>query len=267
MYMMVTIATPEIHDHETHVINQRVAIDITDDKGVSLGQLQVEKGDHAVKKTKDFISKYELSFDYGLNMLNALCEREDFPCKTLVNLPINNEYGQTVVNVVIRYGESPSAVVAGYCASLGWGIEQCDMIMSHVCKQTTCNYIANMPVRVGPNADVIAGQLQVLEGEDAVNRVVRFCAAKASQMTKAECKFLIKHVCSLERADCEILTNTTVTIHLQGPRYPVTNVGDVTVFRGEDPIDAVQAFCRHQRVRAISRSSKNLSTISLQNVV
>ena len=69
-------------------------------------------------------------------------------------------------------------------------------------------------------------------------------------MTKAECKFLIKHVCSLERADCEILTNTTVTIHLQGPRYPVTNVGDVTVFRGEDPIDAVQAFCHRKQYSA-----------------
>ena len=124
------------------------------------------------------------------------------------------------------------------------------MIMSHVCKQTTCDYIANMPVRVGENADVVVGQLQVLDGQDAVNRVVRFCAIKASQMTKAECKFLIEHVCSLERANCEILTNTTVTIHLQGPKYPVTNVGTVTIFRGEDPIDAVQAFCHRKQYSA-----------------
>ena len=101
MHMLTSIAQP---DAETHVTNQRVAIDITDDKGIPLGQLQVEIGDHAVKKTKEFVSEYELSFDYGLNLLNALCERDDFPCKTLVNLPINDEYGQTVVNVVVRDG-------------------------------------------------------------------------------------------------------------------------------------------------------------------
>ena len=57
---------------------------------------------------------------------------------------------------------------------------------------------------------------------------------KASPDDQAECKFLIEHIYSLS-ANCEMLTNTTVTIHLQA-KYPVTNVGTVTIFRGEDPI-------------------------------
>ena len=73
---------------ETHVRDQRVSIDITDDKGVGVGQLVVEIGEHAVKKTKAFISERGLNFDYSVNLLNALCQRDDFPCKEVVNLPI-----------------------------------------------------------------------------------------------------------------------------------------------------------------------------------
>jgi len=252
---------------ETHVRDQRVSIDITDDKGVGVGQLVVEIGEHAVRKTKAFISERELNFDYSVNLLNALCQRDDFPCKEVVNLPINNEHGQTVVNVVVRDGESASAVVAGYCETLGWGLDQCDMIMSHVCQATTCEYIANMPVRVGPNADIVIGQLEVYEGDDVVARVSRFCAAKASQMSRSECKFLIQHTCALPQANCNILTNTTVVIHLQGPNLPVTNVGTVTVYQGENPIDAVQAFCHTKQYSAeVCAFAKNQVCRDVQKV-
>ena len=63
MHMLTSIAQP---DTETHVTNQRVAIDVTDEKGIPLGQLQVEIGDHAVKKTKEFVEVF-------LKRIDILC--------------------------------------------------------------------------------------------------------------------------------------------------------------------------------------------------
>lgn len=244
LIFILILALTNASSPETHV-TKPLTLDITSEDGVTvLGQLVLENGDHAVEKTKAFASIHGLKFDYSLNLLNALCQRDDFPCKEIVNQPITNEQGHTVVNIVVRDGESPSAVTKGFCSSLNWGFDQCDMILSHVCKATTCQYVVNMSVKVGPNADREIGQLEVYDGDDVVKRVVRFCSSHSTQMTKAECKFLIEHACGLSATTtCEILTETTVLIHLQGPKYPMTDVGQITVFRGEDPIDAVQAFC------------------------
>ena len=226
------------------IATQRSEIQLSDESGAYIGALIVEEGQHAVKTIEAFCDKHELSFKYCTNILSNLCENYGFPCEELARQPIQDQNGRLQANVVVYDGQRPASTIRKFCSAYEWGEHECGVLLSRMCDLPSldCGYLVDTPVILAPDQPPI-GHLRILDGQPVVKHVLAFCAQHVSHMRKSECQFLLDRTCETQGVECPIRFESRMLLSLNGVDAPKTDIGNLIVYEGQDPLDAVQAFC------------------------
>lgn len=215
-------------------INVPVRVDIQD--GDVVRTFVANPGDNTLETIETFCASHDFGHAACANIVNALCAREDIPCgRELMRQEITDENGQSLPPFVIREGQSASRAALTFCANLGWSSQQCDMLLNRVCNTVACDFVVNQ--------EMFGSRLVILDGQDVVSTFAHFWTSSPNPPSRKMAKNVLVQLCEQEHAECEVLFTTDVHVHLKGPNAPSTSIGVVSVYRGEAPLDAVQAFC------------------------
>ena len=215
--------------------------------GKILGPLRVWEGQEPADVLWHFGEEHQLPISLRRNMLASICNavQEKSPCSRdrflLYSEPVILD-GQTKGTVEVFASDEPANVVYTFCQERSIPDHVCQAITSDVCSKIACRYDRALLFHERITIDGRDfGELQIFAGDEPADVVYKFfensdlALRMRQQVTASVCT---KVVCSRSRA----LLYTMPIV------YERVAIGDMQVFDGEEPADAVHAFISHYQL-------------------
>jgi hypothetical protein len=186
---------------------------------------------------------------HPISCQHVLCSRTN---PLLWSMPIKSTTGTTLATVAVYKDQEPADAIDYFCQVNSLNINYRDHLVAAACEELNCTRRAPVVYRkhIKGENEIDIGAVEILEGEEVIDGVVRFLRSKRSAtlgMDEIQLKnYFFQEACTNPRVRCT--RNVAIVYDNRISDENGAEIARLTLTEYEEPADAVFVWCQKQEL-------------------